>query len=93
MFSAILFGITVWSIPSIVTLLISLHFDVKRTAQVLSLITLLFAIAQALAPVLAGFIFDITKEFSNVFMITSTLTFIAVLISFIFSKQKIKQVH
>lgn len=92
-FSAILFGITVWSIPSIIALLTSLHFDVKRNTQVLSLITLLFAICQALAPVLAGFIFDITKDFSNVFMITSILTFIAVLLSFVFSKQKIKQVH
>ena len=91
--SAILFGISVWSIPSIVTLLTSLHFDVKRTAQVLSLVTLLFASCQALAPVLAGFIYDITKDFSNVFMITSILTLIAVLISFIFSKQEIKQVH
>lgn len=92
-FSAILFGISVWSIPSIIALLTSLHFDVKRNTQVLSLVTILFATCQALAPVLAGFIFDITKDFSNVFMITSILTFIAVLISFIFSKQEIKQVH
>lgn len=92
-FSAILFGISVWSIPSIVTLLVSLHFDVKRTAQVLSLVTLLFAFCQAIAPVLAGYIVDISKDFSNVFMITSVLAFIAVLISFVFSKQAIKQVH
>lgn len=91
--SAILFGISVWSIPSIVTLLTSLHFDVKRTAQVLSLVTLLFASCQAIAPVAAGYIYDITNDFSNVFMITSILTLLAVIISFIFSKQEIKQVH
>ena len=91
--SATLFGITVWSIPSIITLLTSLHFDVKRTAQVLSLVTLLFASCQAIAPVAAGYIYDITSDFSNVFMITSILTFIAVIFSYIFSKQQIKQVH
>ena len=91
--SAITFGISVWSIPSIVTLLTSLHFDVKRTAQVLSLVTLLFASCQAIAPVIAGYIVDKTNDFSNIFMITTILTLIAVIISFIFSKQEIKQVH
>lgn len=91
--SAITFGISVWSIPSIVTLLTSLHFDVKRTAQVLSLVTLLFAACQAIAPVGAGFIYDITQDFSYVFMITSVLTVFAVIISFVFSKQEIKQIH
>ena len=92
-FSAITFGISVWSIPSIVTLLTSLHFDVKRTAQVLSLITLLFASGQAIAPIAAGFIYDITNDFSDVFIITSILTLIAMIISYIFSKQDIKQIH
>lgn len=91
--SAITFGISVWSIPSIITLLTSLHFDVKRTTQVLSLVTLLFASMQALGPVLAGFIYDITKDFSYVFALTSVLTFIAIILAFIFSKQKIKQFH
>ncbi len=92
-FSAIIFGISVWSIPSLVALLTSLHFDVKRTAQVLSLVTLLFASCQAIGPVTAGYIYDITNDFSYVFMITSALTFSAVIISFIFSKQPIKQIH
>ncbi len=91
--SAILFGISVWSVPSIITLLISFHFDIRRTAQVLSLSTLLFAICQAIAPVGAGLIYDITKNFSYVFMLTSILTFIAIILSLIFSKQKIKQIH
>ena len=91
--SAITFGISVWSIPSIVTLLTSLHFDVKRTTQVLSLVTLLFATCQAIAPVLAGYIYDTTNDFSNVFMISTIITLFAVIITFIFSKQEIKQIH
>ncbi len=91
--SAVTFGISVWSIPSIVTLLTSLHFDVKRTAQVLSLVTLLFASCQAIAPIAAGYIYDITNDFSDVFMATTILTLIAVIVSYIFSKQPIKQIH
>lgn len=91
--SAILFGISVWSIPSIITLLTSLHFDVKRTTQVLSLVTLLFAAGQAVSPVAAGYLYDQSKDFSDVFMITSILTLIAAIFSFIFSRQPIKQLQ
>ena len=92
-FSAILFGISVWSIPSLVTLLISFHFDIRRTAQVLSVSTLLFAFCQAIAPVGAGFMYDLSKDFSYIFLLTSILTFIAIILCLIFSKQKIKQIH
>lgn len=91
--SAICFGISVWSIPSLVTLLSSLHFDVRRTAKILSLLTIFFAICQALGPVSAGYIFDMTNSFSNVFLLTSILTLFAAIVSFIFSKQIIKKVH
>jgi len=91
--SAIAFGISVWSIPSLVTLLTSQHFDVRRTAKVLSLLTILFASLQAIGPVAAGYTYDITNDFSEVFLLTSVLTLFAALISFIFSKQTIKQIH
>lgn len=91
--SAATFGISVWSIPSLVTLLSSLHFDVRRTAKILSLLTILFASCQAIGPVVAGYIFDLTKDFSNVFLITSSLTLFATILSFIFSKQPIRQIH
>lgn len=91
--STILFGITVWSIPSLIALLTSIHFDVKRTAQILSLITIFFALCQALGPVVAGYIYDLTNSFSIVFMLTSIFTLSASVLSFIFSKQPIKMIH
>lgn len=91
--SAITFGISIWSIPSLVALLASIHFDVRRTAKVLSLLTILLSICQAIGPVLAGYIFDKIADFSIVFMMTSSFTLLAVILSFIFSKQPIKQVH
>ncbi|AXH13555.1 YbfB/YjiJ family MFS transporter [Halarcobacter bivalviorum] len=87
--SAIFFGISVWSIPSLVTLLCSIEFDKKMTAKVFSFVTILFAILQAFGPFIAGLIHDISKDYSDVFMITSFLTLITVFISFIFSKDKI----
>lgn len=91
--SAMAFGLSVWSIPSLVTLLTSQHFDVRRTAKVLSLLTVLFALLQAIGPVAAGYIYDITKDFSNVFLLTSILTLFAAILSFVFSKHTIKQIH
>lgn len=91
-FSAIAFGISVWSIPSLVTLLTSIHFDVRRTAQVLSLVTMLFATCQALGPVIAGYMFDLTGSFQTIFFITSMLTLLAVILASIFAKNKITQI-
>ena len=87
--SVILFGISVWSIPSLVTLLCSINFDKSKTAKVFSLVTILFATFQAFGPFIAGIIHDITNDYSNIFILTSFLTLITVFISFIFSKDKI----
>ena len=92
-FSAIVFGISVWSIPSLITLLSSLHFDVKRTSQILSLVTVLFGVCQAIGPVAAGYLYDLTNNFNIVFMMTGSITFIASILSIIFSRQKIVQIH
>jgi len=87
--SVILFGISVWSIPSLVTLLCSINFDKNKTAKVFSLVTILFATFQAFGPFIAGIIHDLTNDYSNIFILTSFLTLITVFISFIFSKDKI----
>ncbi len=87
--SVILFGISVWSIPSLVTLLCSIEFHGSKTAKVFSLVTILFAVFQAFGPFVAGVVQDITKDYSDIFMITSLLVLITVFISFIFSKDKI----
>lgn len=89
--SAITFGISVWSVPSLITLLTSIHFNVKKNAQILSLVTLLFALCQAVAPVAAGYIYDLNKNYDIVFSVSSILTFFAIILSVIFSKQLIKE--
>jgi len=89
--SAITFGISVWSVPSLITLLSSIHFDVKKNAQVLSLVTLLFALCQTFGPVGAGYIYDLNKSYDIIFLVSSLLTFFAIILSLIFSRQLIKE--
>jgi predicted MFS family arabinose efflux permease len=89
--SAICFGISVWSVPSLITLLTSIHFDVKKNAQVLALVTLLFALCQTIAPVGAGYIYDLNKNYDVVFLVSSILTLFAIILSIIFSKHIIKE--
>jgi len=87
-FSAVLFGFSAWSIPPLITLLTSLHFGKHKTAQVFSMVTIIFAIGQAIAPVLAGYMYDLNGSFNTVFFICMVLCMSAALSAFIFSKSK-----
>ncbi len=86
--SASLFGVAAWSIPSLITLLTSITFGKEKTAYVFSLITIIFALGQAIAPVGAGFIFDLTQNFNMVFLICAALTAFGMVNAFIFSRDK-----
>lgn len=87
-FSALLFGLSAWSIPPLITLLTSIHFGQHKTAQVFSMITIIFAMGQAIAPVLAGYMYDQSGSFNTVFFICMVLCISAALSAFIFSKSK-----
>ena len=87
-FSSVLFGFSAWSIPPLITLLTSIHFGKHKTPQVFSMITIIFAIGQAIAPVLAGYMYDLSGSFNTVFFICMVLCMSAALSAFIFSKSK-----
>lgn len=86
--SAMLFGFTAWSIPPLITLLTSIHFGKNKTAQVFSMVTIIFAVGQAIAPVIAGYMFDVKGSFNTVFLVCMLLCLSAALSAFIFSKEK-----
>lgn len=87
--SAILFGMSAWAIPSLITLLSAQEFGVENTAKVFSLATLVFASGQIIGPIGAGYIYDIKGDFSTVFILCAAITCTAALFSFIFTyKQK-----
>lgn len=86
--SAIAFGISAWSVPSLVALLTSLHFGKHRTAQIFSMITILFAAGQTIGPVFSGYVYDVSHSFDVVFLLCALLCLLGVFFSFIFSKSK-----
>jgi len=79
--SASLFGISVWAIPSIMAVLTAETFGLEKTATIFSKITLVFAIGQIIGPVSAGYITDLSKDFSYAFALSSTITILAFLFS------------
>ena len=87
-FSVLSFGISVWSIPSLITLLCSQHFGLEKTAQAFSLVTLIFAIGQVIAPISAGFLYDLFKTFDYVFLLSSLSTALGVVLAYLYIPKK-----
>ena len=81
-FSALLFGISAWGVPTIMAILSSELFGASHTAKILSFVTIFFAIGQIIGPVGAGYIIDISGDFSYTFLVSSSLAFIGFLLSF-----------
>jgi len=84
-FSAVLFGLSAWAVPSLITVLSIHEFDVHNTAKVFSFATLIFASGQIIGPLGAGYLYDIYGNFSNIFLLCTLLASVAALVSFIFS--------
>jgi|GEM_PF-971149 len=89
--SAILFGLSAWAVPSLITVLSTQEFAIQNTAKVFSLATLVFASGQIIGPIGAGYLYDIYENFSNVFLLCALLTCIAALLSLIFSRRAYKK--
>ncbi|WP_419767767.1 YbfB/YjiJ family MFS transporter [Arcobacter sp.] len=87
--SVFFFAISVWSVPTMITMLCTEFFGLKKTAQVFSLVTLLFAIGQIIGPLAAGYIHDTFKSYDYVFFMTFVLSFFGFISSIIFSYKKI----
>jgi len=64
-------------------------FGLKKTAQVFSLVTLLFALGQIIGPIVAGYIHDTLKSYDYVFLMAFILSFLGFISSIIFSYKKI----
>jgi sugar phosphate permease len=67
--SALLFGITAWSIPAIMAAACGDQLGSKMAPAALGFITLFFGIGQALGPWMAGRIADVKGSFSPAFLL------------------------
>ncbi|KON27808.1 hypothetical protein AC481_03810 [miscellaneous Crenarchaeota group archaeon SMTZ-80] len=79
--SVILFGMTSWSIASIVAAYSGDHFGSKLAFSAFGFFTLFFGIGQAIGPSIAGYIADTAKTFVPAFLFSSSMATIAGLLS------------
>ncbi len=69
--SAIFFGLSAWSIPTIMAAAAGDMVGPKLAPAGLGFVTLFFGIGQALGPMVGGFILDATKSFSVPFLLAT----------------------
>jgi MFS family permease len=76
------FGLTVWSIPTIMSATVGDYKGPAQAVQALGFITLFFGFGQITGPAVAGFIADTTGNFSFAFWLCAALSLLAVLLSY-----------
>ncbi len=74
--SAILFGLSAWSIPAIMSATCGDILGSKLAPAALGFITLFFGIGQAVAPFIAGRIADVSGSFSPAFLLAGGVAFL-----------------
>ena len=80
--SAVLFGLTAWSIPTIMAAAAGDYVGPRLAPAGLGFITLFFGIGQALGPALGGFLADITASFKIPFLVAGGISSLGMVSSF-----------
>ena len=75
------FGIVAWSIPSIISALISDSVGPSQTVSMFAFITFIFGIGQVIGPFIAGILAEMSGSFSSSFLMASVMASLAVLLS------------
>jgi sugar phosphate permease len=84
--SAGLFGITAWSIPTIMAATAGDFVGPRLAPAGLGFITLFFGIGQALGPALGGYLADVSGSFTLPFLIAGVISLTGMLLSFYLKK-------
>ena len=79
--SAVIFGLTAWSIPTIMAAAAGDFVGPRLAPAGLGFITLFFGIGQALGPALGGYLADATKSFTVPFLVAGGISFIGMISS------------
>ncbi len=88
--SAVLFGLTAWSIPTIMAAAAGDFVGPRLAPAGLGFITLFFGIGQAIGPALGGYLADVSQSFSIPFLVAGGLSLAGMLFS-LFLKQPSKE--
>lgn len=84
--SAVLFGFTAWSIPTIMAAAAGDYVGPRLAPAGLGFITLFFGIGQALGPVLGGYIADVTRSFTPPFLVAGAISLAGMVFSLFLRK-------
>jgi sugar phosphate permease len=84
--SAILFGLTAWSIPTIMAAAAGDFVGPRLAPAGLGFVTLFFGIGQALGPALGGYLADLSGSFTLPFLIAGVISLMGMVLSFYLKK-------
>ena len=84
--SAIFFGLTAWSIPTIMAAAAGDFVGPRLAPAGLGFITLFFGIGQAIGPALGGYLRDVTQTFTVPFLVAAAISLLGMLSSFYLKK-------
>jgi sugar phosphate permease len=84
--SAILFGLTAWSIPTIMAAAAGDYVGPRLAPAGLGFITLFFGIGQAFGPALGGYLADISNSFTIPFLVAGGISLTGMILSFYLRK-------
>lgn len=79
--SAIMYGLTAWSIPGIVASYCGDLLGPKNAPAALGLVTFFFGIGQVLGPASAGYIKELSQSFEGAFLLAAALALTGALLS------------
>ena len=84
--SAGLFGLTAWSIPTIMAAAAGDFVGPRLAPAGLGFITLFFGVGQALGPLLGGYLADTTNSFTVPFLVAGGISFMGMILSLFLKK-------
>jgi MFS family permease len=79
--SALIFGLTAWSIPTIMAATAGDYVGPRLAPAGLGFITLFFGIGQALGPAVGGYLADITRSFTGPFLLAAGVSLVGMVLS------------
>lgn len=79
--SAIVFGLTAWSIPTIMAATAGDYVGPRLAPAGLGFITLFFGIGQALGPWIGGYLADVTHSFTGPFLLACAVSLVGAVMS------------
>jgi sugar phosphate permease len=87
--SAVVFGLTAWSIPTIMAATAGDFVGPKLAPAGLGFITLFFGIGQALGPAVGGFLADATQSFTTAFLVAGGVSLVGMILAFFLRKPQL----